>query len=150
MDFQTVGNLPLTRFSSGSFRRRSWEARDVPYALSTPANTTPDTKNKTAGTIQGCSSAGITSKRRSPWLCPAPSGGAGLFLFSDVNFSLDFSCDFYQSHEMPRFSTSFDRIPARSLHDNKASLILRFGDLHAYGPTMTYNRLPDVDDGSRA
>jgi hypothetical protein len=23
---------------------------------------------------------GITSKRRSPWLCPAPSGGAGLFL----------------------------------------------------------------------
>jgi hypothetical protein len=22
----------------------------------------------------------ITSKRRSPWLCPAPSGGAGLFL----------------------------------------------------------------------
>lgn len=24
----------------------------------------------------------ITSKRRSPWLCPAPSGGAGLFLLT--------------------------------------------------------------------
>src|SRR5947209_2267517 len=27
----------------------------------------------------------ITSKRRSPWLCPAPSGGAGLF-FSPAPF----------------------------------------------------------------
>ena len=26
----------------------------------------------------------VMSKRRSPWLCPAPSGGAGLFLFCET------------------------------------------------------------------
>ena len=59
---------------------------------------------------------GATSKRRSPWLCPAPSGGAGLFYRKHLNPSYSTIYRFHASHENAHFSTVFHRIPAHSLH----------------------------------
>src|SRR3954454_6949965 len=44
----------------------------------------------------------ITSKRRSPWLCPAPSGGAGLFYFSCRKYG---GFRVYGFPRIPRFPT---------------------------------------------
>ncbi len=43
-------------------------------------DTTDALKSTQAVSVQQLTT-GFTSKRRSPWLCPAPSGGAGLFSF---------------------------------------------------------------------
>jgi hypothetical protein len=64
--------------------------------------------------------ARITSKRRSPWLCPAPSVGAGLFRLLPLSVVLSLTYILYCLHELPAFSLFWEHIPAYSLPSRTA------------------------------